>query len=82
MGKPRILIARRWRWPKVMLGLFIIEFPLTVAALALFGIADPNTYRTALWQNGADLGFNSAPDERIYTLANYKPYTTPVVWSQ
>lgn len=65
-----------------MVALFILEFPLTVAVLTLFGVADPNTYRTALWQNGADRGFNSAPDEMIYAYANYRPYTTPTVWSQ
>lgn len=65
-----------------MVALLIIEFPLTVAALTLFGIADPNTYRTKLWQNGADIGYNSAPDERLYALANYRSYTTPIIWSQ
>jgi hypothetical protein len=77
----RILIAHGWRWPKVLIALLIIEFPLTVACLALFGIADPDTYRTKLWQNGSDQGFNSNPNEIIYSYANYKPISTPMVWS-
>ena len=65
-----------------MVALFILEFPLTVAMLTLFGVADPNTYRTKLRQNGADLGFNSDASEAVYAYANYKPVVTPMVWSQ
>ena len=54
----------------------------TVALLALFGIADPNLYRTLLWQDGSDNGFNSNPNAALYAAANYRPYTTPKVWSQ
>jgi hypothetical protein len=67
--------------PKLMLTLFVLEFFLTVAALSLFGIADPNTYRTKLWQNGADQGFNSDPSEILYAYANYRPIPVPLVWS-
>jgi hypothetical protein len=74
-------IPRDWRWPKVMLGLLVAEFPFTVANLALFGIASPNLYRTKLWQEGADLGFNSSPQTILYAFANYKPVKTPLVWS-
>lgn len=55
---------------------------LTVALLALFGIADPNLYRTKLWQQGADLGFNSSPKAQLYAAANYQSYKVPHVWSQ
>ncbi|WPG97816.1 Hypothetical protein R9X50_00059700 [Acrodontium crateriforme] len=77
----RTVIARRWRLPQLMTALFILEFPLTVACLTLFGIADPNTYTTKLWQNGADQGFNSNPNEILYSYANYKPINVPLVWS-
>lgn len=65
-----------------MYALFGLEFLLTVGALTLFGIADPNTYRTKLWQNGADQGFNSDPSIVLYSYANYRPIDTPIVWSQ
>lgn len=65
-----------------MLVLVIIEFCLTVAILAFTGIAAPNLYRTKLWQDGADNGFNSSPMAGLYAAANYRPYTTPKVWSQ
>ncbi|EHY59780.1 hypothetical protein HRR83_008316 [Exophiala dermatitidis] len=76
-------LSRRWRpnkWP--FYGLLLLELPLTVALLALFGIAAPNLYRTKLWQDGADNGFNSSPTTGLYAAANYRPYTTPKVWSQ
>jgi hypothetical protein len=77
-----IYIAHRWRLRKTMFALFAVETCLTVALLALFGIADPNTYRTKLWQNGSDRGFNSNPNEILYAYANYRPIKVPLVWSQ
>jgi len=74
-------ITRRWRWSRALYVLFALETPFTIAILALFGIAAPNLYRTLLWQEGSDHGWNSDPKDELYTLANYKPYTRPVVWS-
>ena len=62
-------------------GLVVVEFPLTVALLALFGIAAPDTYRTKLWQDGSENGFNSSPTAGLYAAANYRPFTTPMVWA-
>lgn len=73
----------RWR-PAIfwtVIGLVISEFPLTVAALALFGIADGNTYRSKLWQDGNLNGFNSSPTAALYAAANHQKYTTPLIWS-
>ncbi|KAK7728525.1 hypothetical protein SLS57_002413 [Botryosphaeria dothidea] len=75
-------ISRTWRTRKIMLALIVLEFPLTVAVLTLFGIANPNLYRTKLWQEGGDLGYNSAPNTVLYAMANYRPVKTPLVWSQ
>ncbi|MCJ1254700.1 hypothetical protein MMC24_002516 [Lignoscripta atroalba] len=72
----------RWRSPKVLLILFACEVPFTIAALALFGIADPNLYRTLLWQEGANHGWNSDPDSILYAYANHKPIDVPLPWRQ
>jgi len=73
---------RQWKWPKVLLALFLVELAGTVAALALFGIADNNLYRTKMWQIGYDNGFNSSPNQILYAYANYRPIPkTPFVWS-
>jgi hypothetical protein len=59
----------------------VAELPITIVILTLTGIASHNLYRSLLWQDGADNGFNSAPDEALYAAANYRPYKPPVVWS-
>jgi len=60
----------------------VLELGGTVAALALFGIASPDAYRTELWRVGSDNGFNSSPDQILYAYANYRPIpSTPLVWS-
>lgn len=72
---------RRHRHYKLTLWLMVAELPITVVILTLTGLASHNTYRTLLWQDGADNGFNSAPNAALYAAANYRPYTTPMVWS-
>lgn len=59
----------------------VFELPFTVANLALFGIASPNLYRTILWKEGGQRGFNSDPITVLYSYANYRPVETPLVWS-
>lgn len=82
MGKIQWYLPRKFISPLAFKILIGIELPFTVAVLALFGIASPNLYRTKLWQDGADNGFNSSPDELVYKYANYQPYTVPRPWSQ
>jgi hypothetical protein len=67
-----------------MIALFIIEFPLTIAMLTLFALAQPDTYRQRLWQDGADNGFNSSPAVILYAYANHERSSLkiPMVWSQ
>lgn len=76
-------MSRKWKWPKVLIALMVFELAGTVAALAMFGIADPDLFRTRLWQVGSDNGFNSSPLQILYAYANYRPLPkTPFVWSQ
>lgn len=58
-----------------------VELPFIIVILTFTGIASHDLYRTRLWQDGADNGFNSAPDEILYAMANYRPYKVPKVWS-
>ena len=81
MKSSKAFIAMNWRIPKLMIALLVIEIPLTIAFLTLSGIADGDTYRTKLWQNGADYGFNSDPIEILYHYANYEPISVPLIWS-
>ena len=75
-------INLEWRWQKFFYILIVAEVPFTVSALALFGIADPDLYRTQLWQEGANHGWNSDPIEILYSYANYAPINTPTPWNQ
>ena len=75
-------ISKRWKQPKILLYLMVLELLGTVAALAMFGIAEPNLYRTRMWQIGYDNKFNSNPKQILYAYANHRPIpTTPFVWS-
>jgi hypothetical protein len=66
----------------VLIVSMVLELLDIVACLVFFGIANPDTYRTALWQVGSDNGFNSDPNEILYAYANYRPLpTTAMVWS-
>jgi len=77
------LISRKWKLPRLLYALMIIELAASIAALALMGIASPNLYRTKMWRVGADNGFNSSPTQILYAYANYRPIPkTPWVWSQ
>ncbi|KAA8644570.1 uncharacterized protein ATNIH1004_008775 [Aspergillus tanneri] len=71
---------RYWRNHNLFYILVAIEFPITVIILTFTGIASHDLYRSKLWQDGADNGFNSAPDEVLYAAANYRSFKVPMVW--
>lgn len=77
----QFFFPRRHRHYKLTLYLMVAELPFTILMLTLTGIASHDLYRTLLWQDGANKGFNSAPDEMLYAAANYRPYEPPMVWS-
>jgi len=55
----------------------------TVAVLVLFGVQQPDLFRTVFWNVGAQLGYNSSPVILLYAYANHRPLPTiPFVWSQ
>ncbi len=54
-----------------------------VPILVLFGIEQPDLYRTKFWQIGFDNKLNSNPNMVLYAYANHRPLPTiPFVWSQ
>ena len=73
---------REWRFPLVVFCMMLFELALCIPALALSGIANPDTYRSRFWQEGADHGWNSNPDELVYAMANYRPISAPVPWRE
>ncbi|CAG8876080.1 unnamed protein product [Penicillium nalgiovense] len=77
----QFLFPKKHKHHMIVLWLMAGEFPLTIVMLTLTGIASHDLYRTLLWQDGADNGFNSAPNEALYAAANYQPFKAPMVWS-
>ncbi|KAH0430237.1 hypothetical protein CcaCcLH18_07910 [Colletotrichum camelliae] len=65
------------------LALLLLESMVVLVALALFGIAYPDRFRSRLWRNGGEEGWCSNPRLRIYFYANYEePPEIPLIWSQ
>jgi len=55
----------------------------TIAVLVLFGIQQPDMFRTVFWRIGHELKLNSSPTVILYAYANHWPLPTiPFVWSQ
>ncbi|KIH91904.1 hypothetical protein SPBR_01885 [Sporothrix brasiliensis 5110] len=77
------LLRRPWPRRKIYYSTMIPELACTVGLLVLFGLAQPNTYRTQMWQIGFNNGFNSNPNMILYAYANHAPLPKiPFVWSQ
>ncbi|OAQ99811.1 hypothetical protein LLEC1_02906 [Akanthomyces lecanii] len=74
------------KWPKISrkatVWLMPLELAGLIAVLVIFGIAQPDLYRTKMWQIGFDNGLNSNPDMILYAYANFKPLPkVPLIWS-
>lgn len=76
-----LYFPKNWRHFKVFLIMMAVELPFTIAILTFTGIASHDRYQTKLRQDGHDNGFNSAPNEKVYAAANYRPFNPPMVWS-
>ena len=59
------------------------ELAGVIALLVLFGLQQPDSFRTRFWQIGFDNKLNSNPNMILYAYANYQPLpTVPFVWSR
>jgi hypothetical protein len=60
-----------------------VELVGLVPLLVIFGISQPDMYRSDMWQIGFDNKLNSNPNMILYAYANYQPLPkVPLVWSQ
>ncbi|KAJ4315504.1 hypothetical protein N0V84_008330 [Fusarium piperis] len=67
----------------VSLGLLLVELALALMAILLFGVAYPDRFRWGLWENGGEEGWNSNPNDRIYSYANYREAPeVPLIWQR
>ncbi|PFH59126.1 hypothetical protein XA68_12766 [Ophiocordyceps unilateralis] len=86
LGKNRSyrLMPRAWpRTDKRLLGwLLPVELVMLVPVLVIFGIAQPDLYRTAMWRIGFENKLNSNPNMILYAYANHRPLPdVPFIWS-
>ena len=58
------------------------ELAVLIALLVIFGISQPDMYRTDMWQIGFDNKLNSNPNMILYAYANHRPLPKiPLIWS-
>ena len=77
------ILRRKWRVKKPLFLMMIPELAGVVACLVLFGLEQPDLYRTLFWQIGFDHQLNSDPRMILYAYANHRPLPNiPFVWSQ
>ncbi|KAF4469555.1 hypothetical protein FALBO_3547 [Fusarium albosuccineum] len=68
---------------KIPFALILVEMAISVTAVVLFGLAYPDRFRSRLWENGGEEGWNSNPNHRIYFYANHRePPEIPLLWTQ
>lgn len=75
------------KWPKIprkgTAWLMLVELAGLIPILVIYGIAQPNLYRTDLWKIGFENKLNSNPNMILYAYANHRPLPdVPLVWSR
>lgn len=77
------LIQRPWRMRRPLYFGMVFELLGIVGVLVLFGVQQPDVFRTQFWEIGHLMGWNSSPNMILYAYANHQPLpTVPFVWSQ
>lgn len=74
-------------WPKpahrAIWWLMVLELMGVVPALVIYGISQPDLYRTKLWKIGFENKLNSNPNIILYAYANHQPQPdVALVWSR
>ncbi len=74
-------------WPKktrkAIWYLMAVELLGLIPLLVIFGISQPDLYRSDLWRIGYLNKFNSNPNRVLYAYANYKPLPdVAFVWTK
>lgn len=77
------IVRRKWKSRKPVWFLMVGELLTMIPLLVLFGIAQPDVFRSLMWNIGYLEKLNSNPRIVLYALANHEPVPTlPFVWSQ
>jgi len=83
MARTYKILHRRWRVKRPLYWAMLPELALTIAVLVLFGIQQPDLFRSLFWRIGYELRMNSNPNIILYAYANHQPLPKiPFVWSR
>lgn len=75
------------KWPKVSRKatwwLMLCELAGLVPCLVIFGISQPDLYRSDMWKIGWENRLNSNPAEVLFAYANHRPLPKiPLIWTR
>ena len=77
------ILHRPWRAKKPLYLGMIPELAGIVPLLVLFGLAQPDAYRSLFWRIGFEHKLNSNPNMILYAYANHQPLPKiAFVWTQ
>lgn len=79
------VLHRKWsRTPRLAIRwLMLAEFIGLVPILTIFGLSQPDLYRTNMWRIGWDHRLNSNPDIILFAYANHVAQPKlPLIWSR
>ncbi len=83
MARTYRILHRPWRAKRPLYYGMVLELAGIVPLLVLFGLAQPDAYRTLFWRIGFERQLNSNPNMILYAYANHQPLPTiPFVWTQ
>jgi hypothetical protein len=83
MARTYRILHRPWRAKAPLYWGMVPELAGVITLLVLFGLQQPDSFRTRFWQIGFDNKLNSNPAMILYAYANYQPLpTVPFVWSR
>ncbi|KAL2165554.1 hypothetical protein VTH06DRAFT_856 [Thermothelomyces fergusii] len=77
------ILRRPWRAKRPLYWGMVPELAGIVPLLVLFGLQQPDGFRSLFWRIGFENKQNSNPNMILYAYANYQPLpTVPFVWSK
>ncbi|KAH6651160.1 hypothetical protein F5144DRAFT_77205 [Chaetomium tenue] len=83
MARTYRILHRPWRARRPLYFVMIPELAGVITLLVLFGVQQPDAFRTLFWRIGYENKLNSNPNMILYAYANYQKIPTiPFVWSR
>jgi hypothetical protein len=83
MARTYRILHRPWRARRPLYYIMVPELAGVITLLVLFGVQQPDAFRSLFWRIGYENKLNSNPNMILYAYANYQEIpTVPFVWSR